>query len=320
MDKKSVKRDLPPDNNAGRMQNRPERSASAPTNVEKSKASAPKEADSSTATGEPLTKDTVDVVQPSNTSQASILSGILAGISIPDIDGDIALEESPDETLLAEAGLAGLIPASLLSQELQEEAILPPALANQIATVLNTSSGNAATVSPLSSMATNTLPVGLLNPDAMAEGIELALTQEGETEPVLAEGELSDNPDLLLLNAKSLLSKLTEAGVNSLDKAGVTNEVSKSLTAAAPAIESLSRLSEAQSPAARAFVVQTGVPVALGQPQWGQAVGERVLWLAAQNVSSAEIRLDRSARLNGSSSRSCAKKYWRKNSPKCSKK
>ena len=38
--------------------------------------------------------------------------------------------------------------------------------------------------------------------------------------------------------------------------------------------------------------MQTGVPVALGQPQWGQAVGERVLWLAAQNVSAAEIRLD----------------------------
>ena len=46
-----------------------------------------------------------------------------------------------------------------------------------------------------------------------------------------------------------------------------------------------------ETPAARSFVVQTAVPVPVGQPQWSQAVGEKVLWLAAQNVSSAEINL-----------------------------
>src|SRR5690606_8466661 len=35
-----------------------------------------------------------------------------------------------------------------------------------------------------------------------------------------------------------------------------------------------------------------GVAPQLGQPQWSQAVGERVLWLAAQNISTAELRLD----------------------------
>jgi len=57
-------------------------------------------------------------------------------------------------------------------------------------------------------------------------------------------------------------------------------------------LDSLVRGADAQSPAARSFVVQTAVPVPVGQPQWSQAVGEKVLWLAAQNVHSAEIRLD----------------------------
>ena len=55
--------------------------------------------------------------------------------------------------------------------------------------------------------------------------------------------------------------------------------------------DSFARFSDAQSPATRGFVVQTAVPVPVGQPQWSQAVGEKVLWLAAQNVSSAEINL-----------------------------
>lgn len=57
------------------------------------------------------------------------------------------------------------------------------------------------------------------------------------------------------------------------------------------ALDSVFRLNDAQTPAARSFVVQTAVPVPVGQPQWSEAVGEKVLWLAAQNVQSAEINL-----------------------------
>lgn len=45
-------------------------------------------------------------------------------------------------------------------------------------------------------------------------------------------------------------------------------------------------------PSDRQFVVQPEVRVPVGQPQWGRAVGERILWLANQNISSAELRLD----------------------------
>ncbi|MDQ2078089.1 flagellar hook-length control protein FliK [Marinimicrobium sp. ABcell2] len=45
-------------------------------------------------------------------------------------------------------------------------------------------------------------------------------------------------------------------------------------------------------PGERSFVVQPEVRVPVGEPRWGQAVGERVLWLASQNIQSAELRLD----------------------------
>jgi len=57
-------------------------------------------------------------------------------------------------------------------------------------------------------------------------------------------------------------------------------------------LDSLARFSDTSAPATRSFVAQTAIPVPLGQPNWSQAVGEKVLWLAAQNVSAAEIHLN----------------------------
>lgn len=108
-----------------------------------------------------------------------------------------------------------------------------------------------------------------------------------------ADTDGGENPDFLLLNSKAALNKVTEAlmATAALDKAAPAADAAKPATPNA-AVEMLTRLTEAQSPAARAFVVQTGVPVTVGTPQWSQAVGDKVLWLAAQNVSFAEIRLD----------------------------
>lgn len=106
-----------------------------------------------------------------------------------------------------------------------------------------------------------------------------------------SEVDAAENPDFFtLLNAKTGLGKLADSAIN-LDKTIQVDSAKPALTAS-PLAEPLARLTESQSPAARSFVVQTGVPVTVGQPQWSQAVGEKVLWLAAQNVSAAEIRLD----------------------------
>lgn len=79
-----------------------------------------------------------------------------------------------------------------------------------------------------------------------------------------------------VLNQDQSLAKISSLGATAVD----------------PTLESVNRQQESQAVNARGFVVQTGVPVTLGQPRWGQAVGERVLWLAAQNLSAAELRLD----------------------------
>lgn len=135
-------------------------------------------------------------------------------------------------------------------------------------------------------------------PSALAGDLSDKLTLDTEIEGAAVEGESSgntdsgDNPDFFLLNSKAALNKLAEANMTApaQDKAALADAAKPAALTAA--VESLTRLTEAQSPAARAFVVQTGVPVTVGTPQWSQAVGDKVLWLAAQNVSAAEIRLD----------------------------
>jgi flagellar hook-length control protein FliK len=128
-----------------------------------------------------------------------------------------------------------------------------------------------------------------LGDELSADGTDAQL--DLDTESGTAEGE---NPDFLLLNSKAAQNKLAETAMTAatLDKNASAADATKPAAAITPAVETLTRLAEAQSPAARAFVVQTGVPVPVGTPQWSQAVGDKVLWLAAQNVSSAEIRLD----------------------------
>jgi len=108
----------------------------------------------------------------------------------------------------------------------------------------------------------------------------MALTQDG----------LSLDGDLQLEAADSSFSKLLAASREAhalLDPAPAKSP----LAALTPLVEAAPRLVESAA-ANRGFVVQTGVPTAMGQPGWSQAVGEKVLWLAAQNLSSAELRLD----------------------------
>ena len=51
-------------------------------------------------------------------------------------------------------------------------------------------------------------------------------------------------------------------------------------------------MSQFQTGAAKGATVQTQVQTPVGQPQWGSAVANKVLWMAAQNLTSAEIHLD----------------------------
>ncbi len=109
------------------------------------------------------------------------------------------------------------------------------------------------------------------------------------------------NPDVTTAQAQMNASKTafekTLQAIVSPDASGADDIVAPALNSTSTTgatnslMDSLMRGADQQSPAARSFVVQTAVPVPVGQPQWSQAVGEKVLWLAAQNVSSADINL-----------------------------
>lgn len=55
---------------------------------------------------------------------------------------------------------------------------------------------------------------------------------------------------------------------------------------------SLQSVANELAPASRLFVPQTQLGMSAGHPQWGKAVGEKILWMANQQLSSADIRLD----------------------------
>lgn len=102
-----------------------------------------------------------------------------------------------------------------------------------------------------------------------------------------------------ILDPKSSFEKMLQNVVNPESSTREENaalpavaQTSTSAQGTTNTLDSMQRFSDAQTPAARSFVVQTAVPIPVGQPQWSQAVGEKVLWLAAQNVSSAEIHLN----------------------------
>lgn len=108
----------------------------------------------------------------------------------------------------------------------------------------------------------------------------------------------SDSAPTQILDTKSSFEKALQNLVHS-ESSGRDESTSlsaaqttSSTTSSTNVLDAMQRFSDAQTPAARSFVVQTAVPVPVGQPQWSQAVGEKVLWLAAQNVSAAEIHLN----------------------------
>lgn len=136
-------------------------------------------------------------------------------------------------------------------------------------------------------------------------GIGLALTDEGSGNGN-GLGNSAGNPAKSGLAAPTTtdtellqpgMANLAEKGgfaktLAALSETKIGNAGQNPGAAPTPALEAIARAADPLAPAGRGFVVQTAVAPTVGHPQWSQAVGDRVLWLAAQNISSAEIRLD----------------------------
>jgi|GEM_PF-857170 len=133
----------------------------------------------------------------------------------------------------------------------------------------------------------------------MANEPEFALL-ETVREESLNRQRSGENPSPASMHAQLMAKALgsqaaAEASVSSAEKA--VTEVAKfkeALSTLQPlgARPTAPAVSQYQLIDNRSALLQTGVQTALGQPQWSRAIGERVLWLAAQNVNAAEIQLD----------------------------
>lgn len=148
-----------------------------------------------------------------------------------------------------------------------------------------------------------TTPAGNPQLFAQLQGLEKALNNiqlgTNKVETNAPEGvslELEPGAKLAWSKLAPGLGENPEAGLldkNALDKALDRGpaKTSSIITQLSGAELGNGRIPQLQ-PAERSFMVQSDVRVPVGQPQWSQAVGERVLWLAAQNLTSAELRLD----------------------------
>ena len=104
--------------------------------------------------------------------------------------------------------------------------------------------------------------------------------------------------DTSLLNPKSMVS--TKAAFNTLlerqtlegGKLLASDSLQDNSSPRVAGLAAFTEMTSALAPSARSFVAQAAIATNIAQPQWGQAVSDKVLWMAAQNISSAEIRLD----------------------------
>ena len=257
-----------------------------------------------------------DVKQP-----ADEVTQTTAGLASDAADG--ASRETGEEAsvLLAEAGLMGLGEATKTATdnstplapevvsanaELDPDLLIAPLAPEMSGATVEDAAVGGITLPPLNGTPAATTDASARLRNLVGEGSKTANLAVGESIDGLktAVAETSDGEGgLLELDGETSLedfklpfSRLLAAqGVAGKEAQTVEQNLAKLLNpSAAPAIDAATRPAEAQAqaPSQRGFIVQTGVPMALGQPRWGQAVGERVLWLAAQNVSSAELRLD----------------------------
>lgn len=221
------------------------------------------------------------------------------------VNEDSPLVFSPDETPVAievEAQLPEAVVTGDAEEIISGAAATPdPALvvaANSAATAVIPEAVAAAGLAPLKGLEVKSDKLATVaDPSAASADSGAAVADES----LLASDDQSalDNPKLVfekMLQAIAGNATANKSGSGDQQKAP---DLAASLAVLTPessapavAVDSLPRSLEAQLPSARNFLVQTGIPVSVGQPSWSQAVGEKVLWLAAQNVQAAEIILD----------------------------
>lgn len=230
--------------------------------------------------------------------------------SVQNTEAPTLVQETPVLTTenVSDASIVGdavsPVTASTAEEAPQQEVDALLVNENKVATAV-TDANKVATVTDVIADAATADVVATVSADALKSTEVKASGLATETASASEAGDDSTSAattDLKAVFEKMLQAMSAGAGANSNtgdNSQGSREQNSNPVTSlnsttspASSTFDALARNIDAQSPATRSFVVQTSVPVPVGQPQWSQAVGEKVLWLAAQNVHSAEIRLD----------------------------
>lgn len=217
-------------------------------------------------------KQLLDQTEAAGSASTGELRSLLARLE----EGVDSSAVTPEMLRQLESGLTAILADKELLQGLSRQIV------SQLQALLNESRQVAGKLEP---------------PSAISPEIGKALEGKAELKGNASAAELGVvNKDLLEPQPSSKIA-LTKLGLAALE----TREAGALEKGGSKASAMINQLSGAEvgnartpqlQPTERSFLVQSDVRVPVGQPQWSQAVGERVLWMAAQNLTSAELRLD----------------------------
>jgi flagellar hook-length control protein FliK len=213
-------------------------------------------------------KATTDAGTDLSLVNAQVTAATAQAQSQPAANIDVTEQQAPS-TLMASVG-STVLPKTASTQSALAPAVDDSAEADSLNLLANSSSGEKTSAK-----------IAVLNDPKMATA------DATSTQP-----QILDSKSTFEKTLQNLIHPESRDETTGLQAAPETGSSTSSTPSSTNTLDSLSRFNDTQTPAARSFVVQTAVPVPVGQPQWSQAVGEKVLWLAAQNVSSAEIHLN----------------------------
>lgn len=130
-------------------------------------------------------------------------------------------------------------------------------------------------------------------------GNSMMSTSAQTAQSVLKGDELLSGDKVLLMDGAKVSPAVTEKVRLDSALTQMASAELKGMSAATSSTSSSPLINSSAVPAnsytmaeAKASFMHTGVQVPVGKPEWGQAVSDKVMWMASQNIKSAEIQLD----------------------------
>lgn len=229
-----------------------------------------------------------------------VLVGSGKGLELTTEGRDLAIDSATDEKGILEKSFADT-QTSELTSNLKNDAI---AAQQTDADPLNLGPHSQTNLAPNSQTQSSEIKDGAkasTDSVSLAEDFDLsaeATKSDGKKLPLEAskaeaQDDLAESSEFQLESTddKTRKTEFTKLLANSVEDKPLVDKSAADKPQSSTPLSSLSNATTS-SPANRLFVPQTQVNFAVPHPHWGNAVGEKILWMANQQLSSADIRLD----------------------------